>query len=298
MKILVLSGGVSRERDVSLRSGRAVAMACRELGYQVTEGDVGPNDLSALKYDCDVVFPVLHGCFGEDGELQAILEAKGKRFVGSDSKASKLAFDKAETKRIWMNADLPTPRYRVFRSVPDLNELNGFQRVFCKPNQDGSSFGVKYARSPADALQQIGTLLPEHHEVLVEEYIEGRELTVGIIDGKPLPVIEILSEAKFFDFDAKYNRTDTRYDVPARLAKSESESIQQQAIEAYNHLGCEHLARVDLMFHPTRGPFFLEINTLPGFTSSSLLPKAAAAGGLSFNALVDHLIKLAYRSSR
>lgn len=296
LKILVLSGGVSREREVSLRSGLAVARACRELGHQVTEADIRPDDLTALEQQHDLIFPVLHGCFGEDGQLQQILESQGKPFVGSNSQASKLAFDKAETKRVWLREGIPTPRHLVIDAIPTLADLEAFQHVCCKPTREGSSVGVAFAHSAEDALALIGRLLPIHNQLLVEECITGRELTVGILGGCPLPIVEIRPGDKFYDYDAKYNRTDTQYLVPAVFTPQETAEIQQLAMTAFTQLGCTHYGRVDLILHPTRGPFFLEVNTIPGFTSSSLLPKAAAVAGFHFNALVENLIKLAFHS--
>ncbi len=294
-RILVLSGGPSSEREVSLRSGLAVAVACRALGHQVLEADINPEDLSALDQEFDLVFPVLHGSFGEDGQLQSILESRGLRFVGSDSRSSGLAFDKAEAKKIWLVNGLPTPRYLVFDAMPNVADLNTFEHVCCKPTREGSSVGVAFAQSSVDAVRVVEQLLPLHGQVLVEDYILGRELTVGILDGTPLPIVEIRPGSDFYDYEAKYTRSDTQYVVPAEIGVDDTRDLQALAMAAFDQLGCAHYGRVDLILHPTRGPFVLEVNTIPGFTATSLLPKAAAANKLSFSDVVQKLIELGVR---
>lgn len=296
-RILVLSGGTSRERAVSLRSGMAVADACREIGYQVVSADIDAGNLSALKQPHDVVFPVLHGSFGEDGQLQKILEENGKPFVGSKSTASCLAFDKSKTKAIWQRNDISTPTSIVIDAAPAISDLPNSTRFCCKPTREGSSFGVKFADSPQEAIHVIQQQLAEYSELILEEFIAGQELTVGIVDGNPLPIIEIRPQSEFYDYDAKYQRSDTQYIVPAELSNEITTDIQNMALEAFTLLGCEHYGRVDLILHPSRGPFFLEINTIPGFTQTSLLPKAALAFGMPFNRLVENLVDLALSNS-
>ena len=291
-RILVLSGGPSEEREISLLSGQAVANACTELGHDVTVSDVSPDDLSAFDQAFDLVFPMLHGSFGEDGRIQRIMEQRQIKYIGSGPTASEKCFDKARTKREFERFGIPTPKFAI-TSLPT-GTLPERSRFCCKPARQGSSIGIEFANSQAEADAAIARIQNAFGgDVIVEEFIEGRELTVGIVGNEPLPIVEIVSANAFYDFDAKYHRQDTEYICPADLPPKSSHEIQAMALRAFESLGCRDFGRVDLILSQEGEPFFLEINTIPGFTEKSLLPKAAQQAGLDFNQLVDALIDLA-----
>jgi len=293
-RVTVLRGGPSAEREVSLASGRAVAAAIRQLGHAVTEADITPDDLSALDTPADVVFPVLHGRFGEDGQLQEILEQRGLAFVGSGSAASRLGIDKDASKRKWQAAGLPTAPWEIV-TRGDWSPPDGLQPpVVVKPLAEGSSIGV----SVCDTLESLRRVLPQaisdFGRVLVERRLEGPELTVGILGHDPLPVVQVRPAAEFYDYAAKYQRDDTAYLLDLDLDQATYQAIQEVAVKAFMVLGCRDLARIDFILDRRAGPQLLEINTLPGFTDHSLLPKAAAHIGIPFTRLVEMLLQMAW----
>jgi len=290
----VLCGGPSAEREVSLVSGRAVAAAVRALGHAVTEADITPDDLSALDLPADIIFPVLHGRFGEDGHLQEILEQRGLTFVGNGSEASRLGIDKDATKKKWYAAGLPTAPWAVV-ARPDWPAPGGLEPPFVvKPLTEGSSIGL----SLCDSVESLQRVLPqavsEFGCVLVEHRLEGPELTVGILGRAPLPVIQVRPAAGVYDYAAKYQRSDTDYLLDPGLDPATYQAVQQLAVKAFDALGCRDLARIDLIVDRRTGPQLLEINTLPGFTDHSLLPKAAAHAGIPFDRLVEMLLEMAW----
>jgi D-alanine-D-alanine ligase len=295
MKVTVLYGGPSAEREVSLVSGRAVIDGLRSMGHKVFASDVSPADLSGLDHPCDVVFPVLHGQFGESGELQEILEARKLKFVGSGSAASRLGINKVLTKQAWEKAGLPTPAYRVIRRGESAGEIPGSCVV--KAIDSGSSIDVYLCKAPAEAEAQareaIGKVLAKHESVLVEQFIDGIELTVGLLEEKPLAPIRIVPKGEFFDFHAKYKASDTEHRFDTGLAPPVVEQCRRLAARANEVVGARDLARVDIMVDRQNRPFLLEINTLPGFTPKSLLPEAAKHAGIEFGGLVDRLVKRA-----
>jgi D-alanine-D-alanine ligase len=292
MRITVLRGGCSRERDVSLVSGAAVAQGLRDAGHEVFEADILPDDLSALDRPCDVVFPVLHGAFGEDGQLQAILEARRLPFVGSGSAASRVAMDKIQTKQRWRAAGLPTPAWHVATaSDPTLGAVGA--PCVVKTRDSGSSIGVYVCHDAGEALTHVRRIVGESGSALVEQFIHGTELTIGVLEGRALPAIRIAYASGFFDYRAKYSEGGAAHDFDTRLPEALVRSIQQDALRAHEVLGCRDLSRTDVMVDPAGGFHLLEINTLPGFTPRSLLPEAAARIGISFTDLVHQLARRA-----
>ena len=295
MRVTVLYGGPSAERDVSLVSGTAVIEGLRSMGHDVFPSDVSPDNLSGLDHPADVIFPVLHGVFGESGELQEILEKRGLAFVGSGSKASKLGMDKVATKRAWETAGLPTPRYRIVTAA------DGDVRIpypcVVKAISSGSSIDVYVCRAPAelpaqstDALRQV---IGRHGKALVEEYIVGPELTVGLLEEQPLAPIRIVPKSEFFDYHAKYQANDTEHRFDTGLPSEVIERCRSLAEKANAVVGAVDLARIDIMLDDRHIPYLLEINTLPGFTPKSLLPEAAGHAGIAFGPLVDRLVRRA-----
>lgn len=297
MKVTVLLGGPSAEREVSLVSGAAVAKGLREMGHDVFESDISPENLSGLDHSADVVFPVLHGSFGESGELQEILETRGLPFVGSGSAASRLGIDKVKTKQAWEAAGLPTPPYFVLRKGDKIPAIAG--PCVVKAIGSGSSIDVFVCKSPAQAESQayaaIKAVLSRHELALVEKFIAGPELTVGLLEEKALAPIRIIPKGEFFDYDAKYKRNDTEHRFDTGLPPEVLTRCQALAEKANDVVGSRDLSRIDIMLDESAGyqPYLLEINTLPGFTPKSLLPEAAAQAGIAFGPLVDRLVRRA-----
>ena len=312
MKIVVLMGGNSSEREVSLNSGRAVAEGLREAGHEVEALDIASvaevtrlPQLAHLK-DADVVFPALHGGQGEDGHLQAVLEVLGIPFALSGHTASALAMDKGAAKRIMRSAGIPTPdwlqvtvplnrRLKVEHIQDRAGDELGFP-VVIKLNGSGSSVGVEIVHDPtefAEAFTRIAELgTKEKLDVLIEKFIPGRELTATIFLGRRLPLLEIRPRAGFYDFANKYTDGASEYLVPAPVHSPVYEQISADALRVFELLGCRGVARADFRLD---GDHYscLEINTIPGMTHNSLVPKAAAAVGISFSALVDDLCRSA-----
>lgn len=300
-KIVVLMGGKSQEREISLRSGRAVHQALLRGGYAAEaialRGDDFTEELEA--YSFDFAFVTLHGQGGEDGEIQTVLEKRGVPYLGSDPAASFRAFDKDIAKGIFLNHGIPTPRYQILpRSIKSrLVEvtrpcLNLRYPIFLKPPRQGSSIDV-YLVEQREVLRPALEALFSRYSVLVaEEKVEGREITVGILGDRVLPVVEIRTRRSFYDYEAKYRPGFTEYFVPADLPRTVTLAVQECALRTHRALGLRDFSRVDMIL-TEEGPFVLEANTIPGFTESSLLPKAAAAYGFPFDALCEELVRIA-----
>src|SRR5947209_4300364 len=254
MNVTVLYGGPSAEREVSLVSGGAVIEGLRSIGHEVFPSDVSPTDLSGLDQPCDVVFPVLHGQFGESGELQEILENRNLPFVGSGSKASRLGMDKAATKRAWEAAGLPTPRYRVIRRGEPIGDVP--QSCVVKALASGSSIDVYVCKAapegtPAGARTAIEQVLARHDRVLVEQFIDGPELTVGLLEEQPLAPIRIVPKREFFDYEAKYKSADTEHRFDTGLPAEVVQRCRDLARQANGIVGAVDLARIDVMLDST-----------------------------------------------
>jgi D-alanine-D-alanine ligase len=241
-----------------------------------------------------VIFPVLHGQFGESGELQEILERRKLPFVGSGSRASRLGMDKARTKMAWQKAGLPTPAW-MFVTPETRNAEELFAPCVVKAVDSGSSIDVYICRTIEEAVAACDTVLAKHGRALVEEFIEGPELTVGLLEEKPLAPIRIVPKNKFFDYDAKYNRPDTEHRFDTGLPPELVERCRELSRLANAVVGARDLARVDIMIDVRHKPYLLEINTLPGFTPVSLLPEAAKHAGIEFGPLVDRLVRRAHQ---
>ena len=299
LRVTVLCGGPSAEREVSLDSGRAVAGALRRRGHEVFVADIGPEQLEALDQPADVVFPALHGPFGEDGTVQRMLAERGLPFVGADATASALAMDKVATKEAVRAARIDTPAFEMWsagtRAARRLPELA--LPVIVKPVDQGSSVATTIVREPGAFLPAVEMALRQFGRALVEQFIVGEEITVGILGREPLPPICIRPKREFYDYQAKYRDDATEYlfdaGYPARVFE-QAQALSQRVFEC---LGCRHLARVDWMVDRVERLWFLEINTLPGFTSHSLVPKAAAHAGVCFEDLVERLVFMALEGS-
>lgn len=297
LKVTVLSGGPSAEREVSLKSGRAVADALRNSGYDVYLADISPDSLEALDRPMDAVFIALHGAFGEDGQVQRIMEQRGIRYSGSGPEASALAMDKVAAKCRFIEAGLPTPRFDVVGSDRVEKVLaNWSVPVVLKPVSEGSSVDCTIVRDQ-DAFRRTLIRLTQHYNrCLVEEFVEGYDLTVGILGETALPPIAIHTGREFYDYQAKYLDNDTQYLFDIDLPAETLERIRKLSVEAHQCLGCRDFSRVDWMVdRRTQEAYILEVNTIPGLTDHSLLPKAAAQAGLSFEALCRRIVELTCR---
>lgn len=298
MRITVLAGGPSSEREVSLISGKAVADALAGLGHHVQMRDISPTDLSALDVPADLIFPVLHGHFGEDGEVQKILEARGLPYVGCGPAASALAMDKVATKRACAKAGVPTADHQLV--TPDQRDAAlrtwSKTKVCVKPVDQGSSVDTYIVPDAIPLADALNRLLGKYGQALVEKFIDGPELTVGVLGDQVLPIIQIIpqSERTFYDYQAKYRDDNTQYLVNPPLPADLSKRIQDLTMVVFCTVGCRDLSRIDWLIEKATGqPYLLEVNTLPGFTSHSLLPKAAGAIGIDFAGLCQKLVEMA-----
>lgn len=296
LQVTVMCGGPSAEREVSLRSGAAVAQALRECGYKVSEVDPQPGRWR-LPAETDVVFLALHGTYGEDGTLQRELDQLGVAYTGCDAEASRIGFDKLLTKQRLVAAGIPTPRFAWFDSVRASWPLGWQPPVVLKPVCQGSSVGLQFVERVADWSRALAEALRHDTRVLLEERISGRETTVGILDGQPLPVVEVRPKTGVYDYQTKYTSGTTDYLCPAPFDPETTARIQQAGLGAFRAIGGRDYARVDVMVHASGAVYVLEVNTLPGMTETSLLPKAAAAAGITYANLCDRMVQLAWRRS-
>ena len=292
LNIVVFLGGPSAEREVSLRSGQAVARALSSLGHKVTELDPRPGKWK-LPANTDVVYLALHGSYGEDGAVQEELEALGVPFTGCDSVASRIAFDKVITKERLVSSNIPTAKYAVIKdtNTPFPSALRF--PVVAKPVRQGSSVGLKFVDRIEDWQSALTESLRFDSEVLVEERVIGRETTVAILDDVPLPIVEVRPKQGTYDYQNKYTAGATEYFCPAPFDVATTARIQEAALGAFKVVGGRDYARVDVMVTQQNDPVVLEVNTLPGMTETSLFPKAAAAAGMSYADVCQKMVELA-----
>jgi len=326
MKVAVLMGGRSSEREISLRTGQGVARALRALGHETTSVDAADGavlpagseeagarpdaavralplraqvavvDAPAVRA-ADLVYIALHGTFGEDGRVQALLELAGKRYTGSGVLASALAMDKAMSKRMFVHDGVPTPRWVLLRAGerPDAAALAacGGLPLVVKPNEEGSSVALTIVREET-ALAPALELASRHGAaILVEEYIPGRELTVAVLGETALPIVEIRPKSGFYDYENKYTKGRTDYVCPADLPEPLARRVRELGLRAAQVLGCTGISRVDFRLPPDGEPSCLEVNTIPGMTPTSLVPMAAGAVGMSYEDVVARTLELA-----
>lgn len=298
-RIAVLMGGVSDEREVSLRSGRAVADALRSKGHEVIEVDITAEDISeVVQAHPDVAFIALHGRFGEDGGVQALLEDAGITYTGSDSRASRAGMDKMASKCFFITYDIPTPPFRLVTNTQGWSQIDeaiaeaGLPLVV-KPLRQGSSIGVSIAHTQDEVVVALAKAFRYGHQALLERYIHGREFTVGVLDGVALPVVELRTAQPFYNYEAKYQDPGTQYITRPDLPREVYEKLQSVALGAHEAVGCRHYSRVDLMIENDGSIYVLEVNTIPGMTERSLLPLAAREMGMAFPDLCEHIAEMA-----
>ena len=298
-KIGVFLGGRSRERVISLRSGKAVYQALKNAGLDVVMIDTANGFRSrSNRRTIDLAFLALHGAGGEDGTVQKILNRARIPYVGSDPRASALAFDKARAKNLFRRAQIPTPPYEVVTRKNWRQKIQKWKAPFVvKPVCEGSSIGVFFVEKEKNAgtAKKILSSLKQYPRLLIEKKIEGREFTVGILGDSALPVIELRPKRKFYDYRAKYTKGLTEYLVPAPISEALAQRLQSIAVRAHQLLGLRDLSRVDFKVDASERPFVLEVNSIPGFTETSLLPKAAREMGFDFTRLCLHLLEMVHK---
>jgi len=298
-KVALLWGGPGSERLVSQKTGEGVAAALRALGAEVVEVDVTGPDFT-LPDGIFIAVNMIHGTFGEDGALQAILEARGVAYTGEDAATSRVTFDKELTKECFVKAGVPTPLSQSFR-LDGTDKLQLDLPVVVKPPREGSSVGVHICRTAAEFEAAIDDAKKFGSSTLVEEFIEGRELTVGILGDQVLPIIRIMPVDGFYDMSNKYpwltGSGKSEYKCPAELPAEVTSAVQAAALAAFKSAGCKVYARVDVMLRERdMKPYVLEINTIPGMTPTSLLPKACNAVGISYEQLCESIIQLSFQA--
>jgi D-alanine-D-alanine ligase len=289
LNITVMLGGTSVEREISLRSGAAVVTALRSRGHEVHELDPR-DDAWRLPDGTEVVFLALHGTYGEDGTVQRRLEELGVPYTGCDSESSRLAFDKVVTKRLCLEAGVPTARFEVITSAQAPWPQGWQPPVVLKPIRQGSSVGLQFVDRVGDWSAALTEVFRYDSEVLLEERILGPETTVGILGGEALPIVEVRPKRGSYDYRNKYTAGATEYLCPAPMPPEATARIQSAALGAFRAVGGRDYARVDIMVRPSGDPVVLEVNTLPGMTETSLFPKAAAAAGIGFAELCQRMI--------
>lgn len=300
-RVGVFLGGESRERGISLRSGEAIYQALIGAGVAAFKIDTGKEYRRGLKRNpVDLAFLALHGKGGEDGKIQSVLERLNIPYVGSDARGSLMAFDKVRAKLLFRKNGIPTPKYSIVTTRNWKKMIRHWVPPFViKPTREGSSIGVQFVERKGDLVRKVVSSLKCYPQLLIEEKIVGREFTVGILGEEALPVIELRSKRKFYDFKAKYTKGLTDYLIPAPIDKALAQQLQKLALEAHRALNLRDMSRVDFMVDKEHQAFVLEVNSIPGFTETSLLPKAARERGIDFTALCLRLLEFAAkRSSR
>ena len=292
-RIGVLMGGISHEREISLKTGAAILVALQEGGYNAVGIDVSPDIVKQLVEErIDAAFIALHGRWGEDGTVQGLLELLRIPYTGSGVLASALAMNKIKAKEFFRFHHIPTPEFITLQEG-EFEEPPFPPPWVAKPASEGSTIGVGIVMERSGLEEAIRTAQEYDQEVLIERFIDGKELTVGILNGEPLPVIEIAPAEGFYDYEAKYTPGKTEYRCPAPISEEKQREAQEWSLKAYRCLGCHGCARVDLRMNEQGEVFIIEVNTVPGMTETSLVPKAAAQKGISFPRLVEAILEQA-----
>ncbi len=298
-RVAVIMGGTSAEREISLRSGSEVLKGLQSAGvdaFGIDLGSAGANPVAQLlDSEFDRAFLILHGRGGEDGTIQGVLEMMGKPYTGSGVAASALGMDKLRCKQLWQGAGLPTPAFAVLDADTDLSAVEaqlGYP-IMVKPAHEGSSIGMSKVRN-RDELESAFSAAREYDScVIAEQWVNGPEFTIALLNGQPLPVIRLETPHDFYDFDAKYAAADTHYHFDTRLTEAQTATLQQLALQAFNVAGCRGWGRVDAMMDADGHFQLLEVNTAPGMTDHSLVPMMAREAGISFEQLVVEILSIA-----
>ncbi|GAA0787453.1 D-alanine--D-alanine ligase [Marinobacterium sediminicola] len=298
-RVAVIMGGTSAEREISLRSGHEVLKGLQAAGvdaFGIDLGNAGANPVAQLlDSQFDRAFLILHGRGGEDGTIQGLLEMMGKPYTGSGVAASALGMDKLRCKQLWQGAGLPTPAFAVLDANTDLGMVEaqlGYP-MMVKPAHEGSSIGMSKVRSRAELESAYAAASEYDSCVIAEQWVNGPEFTIALLNGQALPVIRLETPHDFYDFDAKYAAADTHYHFDTRLTEAQTETLQQLALQAFNVAGCRGWGRIDAMMDADGHFQLLEVNTAPGMTDHSLVPMAAREAGISFEQLVVEILSIA-----
>jgi D-alanine--D-alanine ligase len=298
LNVAVLCGGPGPEREVSLASGDTVYSALKQNGYRVVKVEVPQHghEETVENLDCQVAVMMLHGEFGEDGHAQSILEHKGIAYTGPDAKTCALAMDKDATKRLLRSTGIPTADWAVIESVTDIDKALGVSGItvpfVVKPNSKGSSVGISIIRDASEIASAVEKALAVDEKVLLETFVQGKELTLGWLDGRLLPIIELAPDGDFYDYNAKYISEKTLYICPAELDGDTAGKINDIGKKVFEIMSVRDLSRVDILLGPV-SPMVLELNTSPGFTSHSLVPLAARTAGMDMGQLCERLVAMA-----
>ena len=296
-------GGSSSEKNISIKTGNAIIKSLSAKYNNIQPVNVSFDKsldfLNQIKRN-DIVFNALHGGSGENGDIQSIFEMNNIIYTGSDSDASKICMNKHLSKLIAGTEGITTPHWVLYKDrkfskkkLFNINQGKFYYPYIVKPNNEGSTIGLTKVDSDTQIESALSIALEFSKEIIIEEYIAGREITVGILGNKPLPIVEIFPVKKFFDYECKYTKGMSKYKVPAKIDKDIALIIQQDAIAIHEAIGCRHYSRVDFILDKNNKHYFLEINSLPGMTSTSLLPMAAKNAGLEFNELIDIILNMA-----
>ena len=288
-RVAVLMGGLSSEREISLKSGQAVLAGLGRRGYQAVPIDVDRSLYEQLRKErIEVAFIALHGRWGEDGVVQGLLEMMAMPYTGSGVLASALAMDKCLCKVLMESLAIPTPAYKISSSRDDCS----FPLPFViKPAREGSSVGISIVRLPSEKEAAVETAFAHGRKVLIEKYIEGREITVGIVNGNALPIVEVRPRSGVYDFTSKYTKGMTEYIVPAEIAPDAERAAKEEALEIWRRFDLAGCARIDMIVDNGSVPQVIDINTSPGMTETSLVPKAWEHLGKTFDELVEEILQ-------
>ncbi len=292
-KIGILTGGDSAEREISLKSCEAIERACKELDYNTVRIVIDGNAQKIIPkiVEVDFVFIALHGGKGENGVIQGLLDSLNIPYNGSGVLASSLGMEKSITKQLAKSYEIPTPNWKKFIDIDESKDYisNEFP-IVVKPSADGSTLGLSFVKNQAELAKAVELADEYDGNIMIEDYIEGRELTVTIIGQQVFPIVEIIPKHQFYDYECKYQKGMSEYICPAVLTNALTEKIQNIALDIFNILQCSGYARADFILDKNNNPWFLEINTLPGMTATSLVPKSAMVAGVSFNSLIQMII--------
>ncbi|MCX7988388.1 MAG: D-alanine--D-alanine ligase [Thermodesulfovibrio sp.] len=310
MRVGVIAGGISSEREVSLRSGQAVFNALKDLGYNVVFIDAGENLCEKIKMEkIDLAFLVLHGGWGENGGIQGFLEVMGIPYTGSGVLASALAMDKEATKKIFIYHGIPVPPFQVIyreefpqtsMSSLSINKINPLTLSFpcvVKPAEEGSSVGVNIVKNEKELEDALNEAFKFGRKVIIEKFIEGKEIHIGILGDRVLGGVEVRPKKGFYDYEAKYTKGLTEYILPPEIDYLLYEKLKELGLRAHKALGCKGGTRVDMIVDREGNPYVLEVNTIPGMTETSLLPKIASLSGYDFKSLVKEILELTIKEN-
>jgi len=294
-RIGVMMGGLSREREISLKTGKAVLKALVEKGYNACSIDVGHDIAETLvKERIECAFIALHGRFGEDGTIQGMLELMRLPYTGSGVLSSALALHKIMAKKLFLCEKIPTPPFEAVQrqdiGKESFRNISLSLPLVIKPAREGSTIGVSIVRTEEELALSLKEAGKYDEEILVEKFVGGKEITVGILEDIPLPIIEIVPKSGFYNYHSKYTKGETQYIIPARIPREKYLYAQEISLKAFRALGCSGFSRVDLMTDEQSDPFVIDVNTMPGMTETSLLPQAAGYAGIPFEDLVERIL--------